>query len=377
MKITHAEVILTKVPTRRAHKMAIGTTTFQESVFLKLHTDEGVTGWGEAPHMVGTSHAGETQSSVALQLRERLVPAVLGKSATDIEARQADMDRALPQNPRAKSAVNIALYDVVGTAIGRPVHDLLGGSLRDRIPLSWSIGTMPPVEAAREAVEMADRGFGILKLKIGARERWQDDVEMAKAVRAAVGDRVRLRADANQGFDVSTAIRVTRAMEELGLEWIEQPVARPDLAGMAEVRRAVTCTVVADESAKNPAEVLDVVKARAADAISIYINTGGGITAAKKMAIIAEVGGLGGYIGGALEGPIAARACLHFGASAPNVTLGCEMIGQFLLAADLSVEPLVFESGALVVPRGPGLGGTLDESRAKPFEIGRFEIRPG
>lgn len=377
MKIAEAEIILTKVPTRRSHKMAIGTTTFQESVYLKLRTDDGVVGWGEAPHMVGTSHAGETQSSVALQLRERLIPAVLGRSAFEIEARQADMDRVLPQNPRAKSAVNIALYDAVGKALGRPVYDLLGGRVRDRIPLSWSIGSMPPADGAREADEMVARGWRILKLKVGARENAQDDVEMARQVRAAVGDGIRIRADANQGFDVPTAIRIVRGMEEhAALEWIEQPVKRLDLVGMAEVRRAVGCYVVADESANAPSEVLDVVRERAAHIISIYINTGGGITAAKKMAIIAEVAGLGGYIGGALEGPVAARACMHFGASSPNVTYGCEMVGQFLLEEDLSTEPLVFEDGALHVPDRPGLGGELDEVRAKRYEIGRAQVRP-
>src|SRR5204863_2737178 len=118
MKLTKADVILTKVPTRRPHTMAIGTTTFQEGVFLRLWTDDGACGWGEAPHMVGYSFAGETQSSVALQLRERLLPAVMGKDPRDIEARQLDMDRVLPRNPRAKSAVNIALYDLVGRALG-------------------------------------------------------------------------------------------------------------------------------------------------------------------------------------------------------------------------------------------------------------------
>jgi muconate cycloisomerase len=376
MKITKAEVILTKVPTKRPHKMTIGTTTTQDGVFLRLTTDDGVSGWGEAPHMVGTSFAGETQLSVALQLRERLLPAVLGKDPMDIEARQLDMDRVLPRNPRAKSAVNIALYDVVGKALGVPAHRLLGGLVRDRVPLSWSIGSMPPGEGADEAKVMAEKGFGILKLKVGARERdqVQDDVEMAKHVRAAVGPKVRIRADANQGFDVPTAIRITRGMEEHGLESMEQPVAAADLEGMAEVRRAVTCYVMADEGANTPQDVYNVARYRAADLISIYINNGGGITAAKKMAIVCEATGLRGYMGGALEGPIAARACLHVAASSPSVSYGCEMVGPFLLTEDLGTEPIGFEGGALLVPTGPGLGGELDLAKAKRFEIERFSF---
>jgi muconate cycloisomerase len=377
MKITHAEVILTKVPVRRAHKMAIGTTLFQESAYLKLFTDEGLIGLGEAPHMVGYSGAGETQSSVALQLRERLVPAVLGKDPSQIEARQIDMERALPWNPRAKSAVNMALYDLTGKALNTPVYNLLGGLVRDRIPRSWSIGIMPFDQGVEEAKKMVqERGFTIIKVKVGARERPMDDAEMVLRVREAVGDEVRLRADANQGYDVSTAIRVIRVMEQADIEFIEQPVHRDDLEGMAEVRQAVSTYVMADESANSPWDVLQIARRRAADLISIYINNGGGITAAKKMSIVAEPSGIGCYIGGALEGAIASLACLHFGASTPNVTFGCETGGQFLLAEDLSAEPIPFEDGRLLVPHGPGLGGDLDEDKVKHHQIERFEIRP-
>jgi muconate cycloisomerase len=221
---------------------------------------------------------------------------------------------------------------------------------------------------------MVAKGFGILKLKVGAREKPDDDIEMARRVRAAVGPNVRIRADANQGFDVPTAIRVTRGMQESGLESMEQPVGAADLEGMAEVRRAVTCYVMADESANSPQDVYNVARLRAADLISIYINNGGGITAAKRMAVVAEAAGLRGYVGGALEGPIAARACLHFAASSPSVSFGCEMVGQFLLTEDLGTEPISFEGGALVVPTGPGLGGELDESKARRFEVERFSV---
>jgi muconate cycloisomerase len=373
MRITHAELILTKVPVYRPHRMAIGTTLFQQCVYLKLFTDEGLVGWGEAPHMVGYSGAGETQSSVALQLRERLLPAVFGKDPMQIEARQQDMDRALPWNPRAKSAVNIALHDLAGKALNTPVYNLLGGLVRDRIALSWSIGTMSFEESEREAEMMVEKGFTILKLKVGVRENPMDDAEVARRVRKVVGDKVRLRADANQGWDVPTAIRVVRAMEEAGLEFIEQPTC---LEGLAEVRRAVTCYVMADESANSPLDVLELARRRAVDLISIYINNGGGISTAKKMAAVAEPAGIGCYIGGALEGAVASRACLHFGASTPNVTFGCESDGQFLLTEDLGAEPIPFEAGCLLVSHRPGLGGELDEEKAKRYEVGRFEVKP-
>lgn len=325
--------------------------------------------------MVGYSSFGETQASVALQLRDRLIPAILGKDPTRIEARQIELDRALPMNPRAKAGINMALFDLAGKALDTPVYNLLGGLVRDRIPLSWSIGIMPFAEGVSESADMVERGFTILKIKTGARERPMDDAEMVRQVRETVGPDVHLRADANQGYDVPTAIRVIQAMEDADLESIEQPVHQNDLDGMAEVRRAVRCYVMADESANSARDVSAIAAKRAADLISIYIVNGRGILGAREMATVAEVAGMGSYIGGALEGPIAARACLHFGASTPGVRFGCEMSGQFLLEEDLGAEPIPFVDGCLMVPDGPGLGGDLDPAKVQRYEIGRCEVR--
>ncbi len=123
-------------------------------------------------------------------------------------------------------------------------------------------------------------------------------------------------------------------------------------------------------------DVLNLAKNRSVDLISVYINNPGGIINAKKMAIVAEPAGIGCYVGGALEGPIAARACLHFAASTPNVSWGCEMGGQFLLEADLGSEAIKFEEGALFVPHGPGLGGDLDPAKVEKYKVDEFEVHP-
>ncbi len=375
MKITHAEVILTKIPTKRLHRMSFATTRHQECVYLKLYTDEGIVGLGEAPHMAGYSGAGETQLSVALQLRERLIPAILGKDPMQIEARQVDVNRAVPWNPRAKSAINMALYDIVGKAFNTPVYNLLGGMVRDSVPLSWSIPITDHAAAVEEANVMVERGWRILKMKVG-HEDPTHDIERTRQVRRAVGADINIRADANQAWDVPTAIRVIRTLEPENLQFMEQPTVIHDLDALAEVRLATNTYIMADESANSPLDVLNLAKKRAVDLISIYINNPGGITNAKKMAVVAEPAGIGCYIGGALEGPIAARACLHLAASCPNVTWGCEMTGQFLLEADIGIEPIGFEGGALVVPQGPGLGGDLDPAKVAQYQIDSFSVEP-
>lgn len=373
MRIEKAEVTLTKIPVIRAHKMAIGTTLHQENVVLRLHSDAGLVGYGEAPHMVGYSLKGESQSTVALMLRERLLPVVIGMDPMDVEGIQQAMDRAIPWNLRAKSAVNLAVYDLLGKALNAPVHALMGGLVRDRVPLSWSIPITDFDAGITEARDMVSRGWRILKIKVG-RPYPMDDVEMVRLIREAVGPQIRLRVDCNQAYDVKTAIRVTRRMEQCDIEFMEQPTVWWDIEGLAEVSRAVEVPIMADESATTVQDAVRIIHHRAAQILSIYVCSPGGILNSKKMAIIAAAAGVAGYVGGALESVIGAAAGLHFAASTPNVSYGCELSGQFLMADDIGTSPLAFEEGALVVPRGPGLGIELNEAKVARYAIGGFSF---
>jgi len=375
MKITKAELFLTKVPVTRAHKMAIGTTYHQECVYLKLHTDEGLVGLGEAPHMVRYSGYGETQQTVASSLRDFLVPAVLGKDPFRIEELQTAMDRSLPWNGRAKSAVNMALYDIVGKALETPVYNLLGGKCRDAMLLSWSIPIVDFDAGVKEAEQMLEKGIRVFKVKVG-RDDPMDDVEMVKRIRKMAGEDVSVRVDANQAYDVKTSIKVINAIEPYNIAFMEQPVHEHDLEGLALVNRQVSVPIMADEAVNSPRDVYEIIRHRAADVISVYVNPPGGILNAKKMIAVAEVGRLKCYIGGALEGPVGARACVHLACSSPAVVFGGEMGGRFMLVEDLAEEPMGFVDGCLIVPEGPGLGGELDMKKVEKYELGRLEVSP-
>lgn len=376
MRIEKAEVTLTKIPVIRAHKMAIGTTLHQENVVLRLYSDSGLVGYGEAPHMVGHSLKGESQSTVAVILRERLLPAVVGMDPTDVEAVQQAMDRAMPWNLRAKSAINLAVYDLAGKALKVPVHTLMGGLVRDRVPLSWSIPITDFDAGVTEARDMVARGWRILKIKAG-RPNPLDDAEMVRLIREAVGPQIRLRVDCNQAYDIKTAIKVTRRMQQSDIEFMEQPTVWWDIEGLAEVSRAVEVPIMADESATTALDAISIIRHRAAQILSIYVCSPGGILNSKKIAIVAAAAGIAGYVGGALESIIGAAAGLHFAASTPSVSYGCELGGQFLLADDVGTSPLAFEDGALVVPKGPGLGIEVDEAKVAQYAIGGFSFPGG
>jgi len=374
VRIERAVVTMTKIPVRRAHRMAIGTTLAQENIILRLYTDDGLEGLGEAPHMVGVSLKGESPGTVMLMLRDRLLPAVRGMNPFEIERIQQVMERAVPWNYRAKSAVNLALYDLVGKALGTPAHTLLGGRVRDTVPLSWSIPITDGDAGAREAAEKIAQGWGILKLKLG-RPDPMEDVEMVRAIREAAGPQVRIRVDANQAYDVKTAIRVAQRIEKYDVEFFEQPVAWWDLDGLAEVSRATVLPIMADESATTLFGAVEVARRRAAQIFSIYVSSSGGLLNAKKMGDLGAIHGIAGYVGGALEGPIGVAAGLHFAGSTPSVTYGCELYGQFLLEEDVAAEPLHFRDGGLVVPTGPGLGVALDEDKLRHHTLETFEVR--
>jgi muconate cycloisomerase len=375
-KIARAVVTLTKIPVIRAHKMAIGTTLHQENVVLRLYTDDELEGLGEAPHMVGISLKGESPYTVLEMLRRRLLPAVFGRSPLDVEGLQQAMDAAVPWNLRAKSAINLAAYDLAGKALGVPVHALMGGKVRDAVPLSWSIPITDYESGVREAHEMVRRGWRILKIKVG-RPNPDEDVEMVRHVREAVGPDVSIRVDANQAYSVKAAIRVARRLERYDVTFFEQPVAWWDLDGLAEVSRATELPIMADESCTTVIDAMEIARRRAVQILSIYVCSPGGILNSKKVATIGAAAGIAGYVGGALESVIGAAAGLHFAASTPSVTYGCELGGQFLMQDDIAQVPLEFKDGALQVPPGPGLGVAIDEDKVRKYRVDEFSLEAG
>jgi muconate cycloisomerase len=220
---------------------------------------------------------------------------------------------------------------------------------------------------------MVDRGWRIIKVKVG-RPNPDDDVEMVRVVRDAVGPDVSVRVDANQAYSVKTGIRVARRLERYDVTFFEQPVAWWDLDGMAEVSRATELPIMADESATTVIDAMEIARRRAAQILSIYVCSPGGILNSKKVATVAAAAGIAGYVGGALESVIGAAAGLHFAASTPSVTYGCELGGQFLLQDDIAIAPLVFRDGALQVPDGPGLGIAIDEARVRKYAEAEFTL---
>ena len=385
MKIQSIETIPVRLPTRRVHQWANLKTPIGAYLLVKLTTDDGWTGLGEAPALKdwGGDHMryyGETPSSVANVIRDILAPSLVGEDPRRIEWIHALMDRAIKGFPYSKAAIDMALYDVAGKAAGVPAYQLLGGLYRESVPVSHSIGLMDMDEAVAEVRRVKEEGIKTIKLKGGVEPK--RDVELLRRVREALGPEMNLTVDANNGYrSAKEAVQVTKAMEPYNILYMEQPVEGLD--AMAEVTRRVDTPVMADESAWTTWDVLEIIEKKAADIISIYATKPGGLLKAKKVAAIAEAAGFPCNVNGSVEMGVGNAANVHLAAATEAVNLACvipvttpdaEASGRtagIYYKDDIVTEPFEFADGALKVSHRPGLGIELDDEKVERYRLDR------
>src|SRR5947207_11445141 len=223
--IADLRIVLAYLPFRRPHHMSFTTLEAVNFVFVRLETSDGLVGWGEAACLGGPTWSEESAESIAATIERYIAPWLRGRDAAHIEALRVEMARRIQGNPFARAAIEMALWDLNGRALGVPVHRLLGGRVRDRVPLSWSLAVTDPKAEVEEARAMVARGHRIFKIKTGAHSL-VDDLRRVESIRAAVGPDVSLRVDANQGWDRATAFKAIQAMTPHDLGFVEQPLPR-------------------------------------------------------------------------------------------------------------------------------------------------------
>jgi len=360
MKITGARVIMADIPVERPHKMSFTTLEAVNFVFVRLETSDGLVGWGEAACLGGPTWSEESSESVAATIERYIVPWLVGRDASGIEALSREMARRVQGNPFARAAVEMALWDLNGRALGVPVHRLLGGRVRDRVPLSWSLAVADAGAEIEEARAKVAGGHRIFKIKTAARPV-AEDVARVRRLREAIGPDVSLRVDANQGWDRPTALRAIRALEPFGLDFVEQPVPRWDFEGMAEIGRRVNVPIMADESCFSPQDALQIARLGGVSILGLKVTKSAGIIGTMAIARIAEAAGMGCYVGCMIETSLGTAAYLQVALAAAPVTWGCELFGPLLLKGDVVREPVRFADGAILALDGPGLGVKVDE----------------
>lgn len=363
MRITALETTPVAVPFREDELWAFGGRRGMVSVLLRLHTDEGVVGLGEAPAY--------PTADIVLAVFRSLEPLVVGEDPFRVERILLRIDAVgtwhhVRATSPAIAAVEMACWDVVGKAAGQPLANLFGGRVRDRAEYFWYLMRKSPEEMAADARKAVDQGFRTLYLKVG----WGDpaaDVEAVEAVRDGAGPDARIRVDANEAWSSGAAIRIVRELERFGLELVEQPVSGRNLAEMAYVRSRIDTPLLANEATWTRDDILDVIRHGAADVVSVDNQMDGGLLNMKRAAGICEAAGLPVLKHSLGELGPATVAGLHVIASTPNFLPASQ--SYVALLADDVVEggPLRYEDGCLAVPDGPGLGVSLDEDRVARY----------
>lgn len=324
----------------------------RERVIVSLLTNDGVIGWGEASPL--PFFTGERVASVHLQLEQFFLPRLIGRSPFELTAIMRDLDE-LPENNSAKAAIDVALHDLQGRLLGCTVCDLLGGAVRPRVLVTMPIGIEPVVEAVEKAEAAVARGIGTLKLKIG--RDTNADIERVGAIRTAVGPHVRIRVDANAGYPVAVAIRLLHKLAVFDLEYVEQPVAGWDKAGLAEVRRATGLPIMADESLHSLRDAVELISRGAADLFAIKLIKTGGLAQARCIAALAAAHRIDVVVISPFETQIGAAAGLALALATPTGSRAHEL-RVFDSQPDTAETAIRVERGEILPSREPGLGVT-------------------
>jgi muconate cycloisomerase len=381
--IRSVETVLIQLPTRREHKWTGLTEPIGRYILVKVTDDSGRVGWGESPALKDWGgefgrYFGESAATTELVIGRYLAPAVAGVVVGDIVELHRRMDQVIKGYPYAKAAVEFAAYDLAGRALGVPVHRLLGGLARPRVPVTHSIGLIAIEEAEREAAQVAAEGMRTIKIKVGVDAK--RDVAMVRAVRAAVGSGVELCVDANEGYATPfEAIRALRGMEASEIKYFEQPVM--GIERIAQVARAIDVPVMADESAWNAHDALQIAMGGAVQIVSIYTTKPGGLYKAMEVGAVCRAAGIACNVNGSIETGVGNLANVQLAAASPAVTLSCVVpvstpaewqkgqVGGIYYRDDLIAAPMRLVDGAIEVPTAPGMGIEVDEAKIEKYRV--------
>lgn len=374
VRIDKIETMLVDLPTIRPHKLAMTVMEGQSLMLVKVLCSDGSVGWGEGTTIGGLAYGAESPESMKLTVDTYIAPLLIGQDANAVAAAMARVQLTVRDNRFAKCAVETALFDALGQRTGLPVSELLGGRLRDRLPVAWTLASGDTQKDIDEAEKMlAARRHRVFKLKIGRRSV-REDVAHVAAIKRALGDRGEVRVDVNMAWSEQQAHQGLAALADAGCELAEQPVASgAALARLTEARYGLA--VMADESLVGPGSAFELARINAADVFAVKIEQSGGLLAAQRVAAIADAAGIELYGGTMLEGSVGTIASAHVFATFPHLRWGTELFGPLLITEEILAEPLQYADFHLTVPSGPGLGLVPDPERIAFFRRDRKSVQ--
>ncbi|OUL92399.1 muconate/chloromuconate family cycloisomerase [Paraburkholderia hospita] len=362
-QITSVETVLVDLPTIRAHQLAMATMQQQTLVVVRLRSSDGIEGIGEATTIGGLSYGEESPEGIKLTIDTYLAPALVGQDATNVNRAMLKLNKVARGNRFAKCAIETALLDAQGKRLGVPVSTLLGGAVRNTLPVLWTLASGDTQRDIEEAeMLLAERRHNTFKLKIGRRSV-RDDVAHVSKIKSALGDRAKVTVDVNQAWNEVDATLGIHALEAAGVDLIEQPTPREQRGVLARLSARFIVPIMADEAVTGPEDALELVRDACADVFALKIAKSGGIYGMMRAAAIADAAGVALYGGTMLEGSIGSIASAHGFSALPQLAWGTELFGPLLLKDDIVTARPQYRDFDLHLPEGPGLGLQIDEEK--------------
>jgi L-Ala-D/L-Glu epimerase len=356
LMIRKIELYKLSIPLKEPFITSLGRDDDARNVLVKIGTDQGFTGFGEcSPYMAIN---GESQDTCFI-IGQYFARLLKGKNALAIAERVADMNKLIYGNNSIKSAFDMALYDIAAQNAGMPLYQFLGGANDKTIITDYTVSIGEIQKMAADAVKIKEAGYPAIKIKLG--QDGKKDVERMKAIRAAVGDKIPLRIDANQGWGVEEAIATLNALAPLDIQHCEEPIPRWDFMNLPKVRQQSPIPIMADESCGDEHDAERLLGIGACDYMNIKLGKAGGIFKALKMVELAARHDMHLQVGAFMESRLAMTAFAHFALCSPLI-----VHFDFDTALMFSEDPVTggidyAPNGLITVPDTPGLGAIVEE----------------
>lgn len=363
LQITQIELYKLFIPLKEPFVISLGTIYNAENIIAVIRTNKNISGFGECSPFMTIN--GESQSTCFL-VGQFLAKKIIGKNPLDIEDCMSMMDKTIYGNSSIKSAFDIALHDIASQHAGVPLYKFLSGKKDKKLFTDYTVSIGDPEKMAGDALKIKKEGYRFIKVKLG--ETKEIDVKRITAIRKAVGKKIPIRIDANQGWDAKTAIKILEALKDFNIQYCEEPIPRWDFMNLKKVKKKSSIPIMADESCCDHHDAKRLIQLRACDMFNLKLGKSSGLLKAKKIIDLAEKENMNMQVGGFMESKIAMTANAHLALSSKNI-LYCDFDTPLMFAEDPVSGGIIYkENGAIEIPDAAGLGAWIEKGQLDELE---------
>jgi L-alanine-DL-glutamate epimerase-like enolase superfamily enzyme len=354
------EIFHAKLKLKQPFITSLGYRDHANNVIVRIKTSNGIVGWGEcSPYAPINGETVDTCFVVGKMLSEQLI----GKNALDVKAASKQMDKVIYGNTSIKCALDIALHDIAAKHKGVPLYKFLGGKIKKKIYTDYTVSVSNVPQMVADALTVKERGFPIMKVKLG--QGGKEDIVRIHEIRKAVGDKIEIRIDANQGWKPAEALETLSALKPYRIQYCEEPISKQNYLKLDKIIKNSPIKIMADESVSDHYDARKMLKLGLCDYINIKLGKSSGFIKAKKIVKIADKAGIKMQIGGFLESRILFTANVHLAHTSDLITFF-----DFDSPLFHEIDPVIggmeyHKDWEITLPESPGLGLSVDEDFLK------------